>query len=598
MKYSGKASLLLVALVCALIPAAHGKAAAAEAGKAPDLAAIKAAVTKSLPLLERSAKTSMEERPQCFTCHHQGMPVLALTTARDRGFKIDAEGLRNQVQFTADFLAKNREKYLAGKGQGGQAFTAGRALLALENGGWEADATTGAVTEYLLAWQKDLDHWKPQSIRPPSEESLFAVSDSALRGLKTFGTPEQKERIEGRCAQVRAWALKTPAQGTEDRAFRLWLLKDAGAAEGDLREAATELAQAQRPDGGWAQLTGMESDAYATGSALVALHQAGGIAIADPAYQRGLAWLLKAQLDDGSWHVQTRSKPIQTFYESGYPHGADQFISITAASWATTALALAVPEVVAPQKPPAALNRENFELEGHKAFVILPSAKPKPGDGPIPWVWYAPTLPGLPGGAENWMFERFTDAGIAIAGIDVGESYGSPAGRALYSALYQELTTHRGFAPKAVMLGRSRGGLMTLAWAVENADKVAGFAGVYPVCNVASYPGVAKAAGAYGMTTEEFQAKLPEHNPIDRLAALAKAGVPLFAIHGDNDKVVPLDANSGEMRNRYEALGGKMQLLIPPGQGHNMWPGFFQCQELLDFVLARTNRAGIEKPVK
>jgi pimeloyl-ACP methyl ester carboxylesterase len=241
----------------------------------------------------------------------------------------------------------------------------------------------------------------------------------------------------------------------------------------------------------------------------------------------------------------------------------------------------------APQKS-LPLPGEVFSIEGRTAFVILPPSKP--ADGPIPWVWYAPTLSGLPSDAEKWMFERWTRAGIAIAGIDVGESYGSPDGRALYSALYDELTKHRGFAAKAVMLGRSRGGLMTLAWAVENADKVAGFAGIYPVCNVASYPGVAKACGAYGITAEEFAARLTEHNPIDRLAALARAGVPLFAIHGDSDQVVPLDANSGEVRKRYEALGGQMQLIVPPGQGHNMWPGFFQCQELVDFVVAQVNR--------
>ena len=170
-----------------------------------------------------------------------------------------------------------------------------------------------------------------------------------------------------------------------------------------------------------------------------------------------------------------------------------------------TALLLVAPAALqaadAPQKS-LPLPGEVFLVEGRTAFVILPPAKP--ADGPIPWVWYAPTLPGLPGDAEKWMFERFTQAGIAIAGIDVGESYGSPDGRALYSALYDQLTRNRGFAPKAVMLGRSRGGLMTLAWAVENADKVAGFAGIYPVCNVASYPGVAKASGAYGMTAEEL----------------------------------------------------------------------------------------------
>ena len=231
---------------------------------------------------------------------------------------------------------------------------------------------------------------------------------------------------------------------------------------------------------------------------------------------------------------------------------------------------------------------ETFQVQGHNAFVILPQSKPT--NTTTPWVWYAPTLPGLPGNEEKWMFERFTQAGIAIAGIDVGESYGSPDGRKIYSTLYDELTLHRNFATKAVMLGRSRGGLMTLCWAAENADKVAAFAGIYPVCNIASYPGVTNAAGAFHMTAAELSSRLVEHNPIDRLDALAKAGVPLFAIHGDSDQTVPLELNSGEMRKRYEALGGKMQLIIPPGQGHNMWQGFFKCQELVDFVITEARR--------
>lgn len=232
---------------------------------------------------------------------------------------------------------------------------------------------------------------------------------------------------------------------------------------------------------------------------------------------------------------------------------------------------------------------ESFEVAGRAAFVILPSTKPT--NGTIPWVWYAPTLPGLPGTEEKWMFERFTSAGIAIVGIDVGESYGSPDGCALYSAFYDELTRKRGFAPKAILLGRSRGGLMTLSWAADNADKVAGFAGIYPVCNIASYPGLAKASGAYHLTADVLAGRLTEFNPSDRLSALARARVPLFAIHGDVDKVVPLEANSGEVKKRYEALGGSRQLIVPPGQGHNMWTGFFQCPELVDFVITTAKRS-------
>lgn len=224
-----------------------------------------------------------------------------------------------------------------------------------------------------------------------------------------------------------------------------------------------------------------------------------------------------------------------------------------------------------------------FLVENRVAFVIEPpESRP---DTPRRWVWYAPTLPNLPGPEERWMFERFLKAGMAIAGIDVGESYGSPDGRQLFTAFHEHLTTKRNYSPKAVLLGRSRGGLMTLGWAVENPEKVAGFAGVYPVCNIASYPGIPQASGAYRMTPEQLQSKLPEHNPIDRLEQLAKAKVPLFAIHGDIDKVVPLEMNSGLVRDRYEKFGGKMQLLVPAGQGHNMWSGFFQSQELVDFVI-------------
>ena len=224
---------------------------------------------------------------------------------------------------------------------------------------------------------------------------------------------------------------------------------------------------------------------------------------------------------------------------------------------------------------------EVFQLEGRTAFLIA-AKSPAPRK---PWVWYAPTLPPYPAKEERWMFEQFTTAGISIAGIDVGESYGSPDGRKLYTALHREMT-RRGFSKKPILLGRSRGGLMTLNWAAENPDKISGFAGIYPVCNLESYPGLAKAAPAFGMTADDLQSHLAEHNPIDRLEPLAKARVPLFAIHGDVDTLVPLEKNSRILHDRYTSLGGSMQLIVPSGQGHNMWTGFFESEELVAFVKA------------
>ena len=61
-------------------------------------------------------------------------------------------------------------------------------------------------------------------------------------------------------------------------------------------------------------------------------------------YRRGLEYLIKHQMQDGSWHVESRSKPFQLYFETGYPHGKDQFISTTAACWATLALLHALPQ--------------------------------------------------------------------------------------------------------------------------------------------------------------------------------------------------------------------------------------------------------------
>jgi pimeloyl-ACP methyl ester carboxylesterase len=226
---------------------------------------------------------------------------------------------------------------------------------------------------------------------------------------------------------------------------------------------------------------------------------------------------------------------------------------------------------------------ESFLVNGHAAFLI-----PSPvsaSSSPRPWVWYAPTLPGLPASEEGWMFDRFLAAGISIAGIDVGESYGSPAGRALFTELHQAMTQTRGYSSRPVLLGRSRGGLMALSWAEDHPHWVGGVAGIYPVCNLDSYPGLETSARAYGMNLDQFRLHLSEFNPVDRLASLASAGVPIFAIHGDVDTLVPLEANSGLLQQRYRTLHGTMEVVVARGQGHNMWEGFFQCQALVDFVV-------------
>ena len=102
-----------------------------------------------------------------------------------------------------------------------------------------------------------------------------------------------------------------------------------------------ELLAAQRSNGSWSDLASMDDGAaYATGKALVAL-QAAGLPVSDPAYRHGVQFLLNTQMEDGSWYVQTRAAGFQPYFDNGFPHGVDQWISAAGTSWATMALTLA-----------------------------------------------------------------------------------------------------------------------------------------------------------------------------------------------------------------------------------------------------------------
>lgn len=226
---------------------------------------------------------------------------------------------------------------------------------------------------------------------------------------------------------------------------------------------------------------------------------------------------------------------------------------------------------------------ETFEVGGHNAFV---HAAQKPAEGK-PWIWYAPTLKSLSFAERKNYYESFAKVGISIAGFDLGEVRGSPASTAKFSLFYDAMVK-RGYSPNPILLGQSRGGMMTLAWAFRNPDKVRAWVGIYPVCNLTSWPlkqSKAATLADFGMTEPELVAKLAEFNPIDKLQGLLANKVPMFAVHGDKDVVVPYDLNTKLLKERYEAGGGSIQVKVIPGKGHQVDPAFFECQELVGFVL-------------
>jgi alpha-beta hydrolase superfamily lysophospholipase len=238
---------------------------------------------------------------------------------------------------------------------------------------------------------------------------------------------------------------------------------------------------------------------------------------------------------------------------------------------------------LAQEAPPKA--SEILEIDGHKAFVYAP---PKPAEGK-PWLWYAPTLNGISLVQRKLYFDRLMEAGIAIAGYDLGEVRGAPGSTAKFSVFYEEMVK-RGWSPKPILLGQSRGGLMMLAWSARNPEKVRAFVGIYPVCNLASWPlknSKAATLTDFALPEAELVERLKEFNPVDNLQGLLANKVPIFVVHGDSDVVVPYDDNTGLLKQRYEAGGGSITVKIIPGEGHKVSPSFFECQELVDFVVAR-----------
>lgn len=263
------------------------------------------------------------------------------------------------------------------------------------------------------------------------------------------------------------------------------------------------------------------------------------------------------------------------------------------APWLELQLAAATP---AKKQVPTrlAIPREQFDVDGRPAFIMHPSESVR--RKLQPWIMYAPTLPGYPDEAERWMHQKFLAAGIAVAGVDVGEAYGSPAGNRVLDRFYEHLTQKRGFALKPCLFGRSRGGLWVSSWAIQDPTRVAGIIGIYPVYDFRSYPGLTNAASAYGLSPVELDRRAAEFNPIARTGILARARVPFALIHGDDDKVVPLGSNSAAILEAYrsQGVGDLVRLIILPGQGHSFHEPYFHSQELVDFAIAKARQGAAD----
>lgn len=312
---------------------------------------IPAAIQRSLPLLER-ADANFAAKSGCVSCHNNSLTAMAVGLARKNRFEVDESTAAREVKANVAYLEDHRETlhqgFFAGQASGAEAFgdTFGPSVVAYILVGlgaehYQADLNTDAVAMYLKSRQMPDGHWAYAAAdgRPPLCSDYIGQTALALRALELYAPKVEKAEYEKSVRLAAAWLATAEAPAYEDRVWRLLGLGWAATDKGATQQARQEVLALQRSDGGWSDLPATESNAYETGRALVAL-QTAGLPVSDPAYQRGVEFLLSTQLEDGSWHVKTRALGTQPYFDNGFPHGVDQFISAAGTGWATMALTL------------------------------------------------------------------------------------------------------------------------------------------------------------------------------------------------------------------------------------------------------------------
>ncbi len=334
--------LLLKSGAASGVPEAPVQPAAMRSGNS-----VSAAVSASLPLLQRT-DANFVPKAGCISCHNNSIEAVAVGAARKTGFRVDEQVAARQVQMSAGALQGIRDLLHQGTfitGINANPFILGYILVALDVEGYKPDLSTDAVAMYLQTHQMADGHWAfgPEA-RPPLCASGLSQTVIAMRALQLYAPRVDKAAYTRSIQQAANWIGEFRPRTNYDLAWRLQGLVWGGKSKEAIAKARQEVVAVQRADGGWSDLASMESGAFATGLAMLAL-QSSGMPVSDPVYQRGVQYLLGSQLTDGSWHVRTRAAGFQPYFDNGYPHDVDQWISAAGSSLATAALAVAVPPV-------------------------------------------------------------------------------------------------------------------------------------------------------------------------------------------------------------------------------------------------------------
>ena len=315
---------------------------------------LRRAAERGLTLLVNTSPTFIT-KGGCNSCHNQMLPLAAQAFARTRGVVSEPTVAVLPAEVSDATMERYAEYSVAGGG-GVNALTF--ELFAADLTRAPIDPRIRAQIRYIKAQQQPEGHWRggagtltnnaqqglsrPGATRPPLNFDDFTPTAYMIRALRSYGRPESDADTRQRIERAGKWLLTAKASRTQEHAFRVLGLAWAAADRRAIDAAARALQALQRADGGFSQLPTIASDAYATGLALFALHEA-GMKPTHRVYQAGLKFLLTTQAADGTWHVKSRSLEFQPYFDSGYPYEHDQWISAAGAAYAVLAIAGGIP---------------------------------------------------------------------------------------------------------------------------------------------------------------------------------------------------------------------------------------------------------------
>jgi hypothetical protein len=308
------------------------------------ITAIRSAATRGLSLLEKSGyKFTMRNALKCASCHHTSLTSMAAAIARRKDIPVTDSFTRHRITATEQTLAMGNantiNEFLTVN------FVEPYFLLALNADGYAPSFNTDLAVDYLISQALPDGRFLSETGRIPLETGDVHLAAMAIRAIQLYASPAKTEKVNRLVANTKAWLESTHPNGQQELAFKLLGLQWCGSSTEQKKMTAAILLSNQNADGGWSQLPSLGSDAYATGQNLYALFESGMLKPEDPAYQKGLAYLLKTQDPEGAWIVSTRSFPIQPFFSSDFPpYDENQYISATASNWALMALLNALPD--------------------------------------------------------------------------------------------------------------------------------------------------------------------------------------------------------------------------------------------------------------